>query len=382
VVSLYKKLFHDWGGKAVLFVDNLCNKAFNQEFNPTYYHGALPNLFFWICAGSGIFLFLYYVPSLHSAFDSVQELTVNVPYGRVMRGIHRYGADAMLVAVILHMLRVWFTDRYRGWRWVQWVSGVCLLFFTLAVGVTGYLLIWDERALLITRITQDMLGGPNSYLSRLFIGGDIITDLTMSRFLFYHIAIPFLLFFLLWIHYIRVRRPVVYPPMPLTLMMFGIIFAVTMWLPATSMEKANLDVMPTNMLMDWFYLWGYWLSSLINPPIVLLGTLLVTAALFYMPWVIKEERERYSNVPRVIFERCIGCRLCEIDCHANAIVMVPVAIAPKVQRGKAQPLVAEVIPKRCAECGICVGACPVQAIELPLLSDKMVEQKVIELVQK
>jgi quinol-cytochrome oxidoreductase complex cytochrome b subunit len=370
----YHKIL-DGTNAAWLWFDKLFDTIFPQRLNPNYYLGGITNLFLWVCMISGLVLMAAYKPTLAGAWSSVDFLN-KIPYGVVMRGIHRYGADAMWIALILHMMRTWFTRRERKFRYVAWMSGVILLVMTLTTGVTGYLLVWDDRASAIARLTENMLHSVpllGSWFLALFRGGDVVTDLTLTRFFFYHITIPFLLIFFLWMHYLRVNRPIVYPPAALSMLLVGIvIFAAGAggFYPAlgiTSGPSATATI-PAVFNVDWMYMWGYWpiQHGLAAGAVMALFVALI-AFLFYVPYAGKEE---YTNVAQVINENCTGCGLCAEDCHANAIVMVPAVNAPR--RGQ-KNLLAMVIAPRCAECGICVGACPFEALEMPLLLEKQVE---------
>jgi len=363
-------------------VDTWFNKVYPQDYNPMYYLGGLANLLFWLVIGSGILLFLYYKPSLLHAYESVEFLTTRVPYGQAIRGLHRYSADAMVVWVVLHFLRVWLTDRYRKFRTIAWISGIVLLVLTLTVGVAGYLLVWDERSLLLVRMTQWMVGGEQSYLGQLLVGGSKITDATLNRFLFFHIGMPFLMLFFLWMHYIRINRPVVYPPAPVTLQAFGIVFIVCGVVPTVSMAPAIIEVVPKQMQIDWFFQWGYWLAGVfagaagansgVAPYVVWsIGLLLVTCLFFALPYVTQTG---YMNVVKVIPEKCTGCEYCYVDCHANAIKMITTPEGINSKGGKRS--IAEILPSRCAECGICVGACPFGAIELPQLQEIEIKDRI------
>src|ERR1700728_481589 len=178
--------------KGFLVLEDWLNKIFTNKYNPLYYHGALPQFFLWVLFLSGLLLFAYYIPTIDNAYlskatvnawTSVRYITNSLPFGGVVRGIHRYAGDAMVLTILLHMIRVWFTDRYRQYRWVQWLSGVVLLFMVLFIGQTGYYLVWDERSLLLTRMTVSafdalpIIGAP---LKAWFLNGNTITNLTLS----------------------------------------------------------------------------------------------------------------------------------------------------------------------------------------------------------
>src|SRR5271156_6767275 len=106
----------------VLQFEDIVNKIATSKYNPFYYHGALPQFYLWVLFLSGFLLFAYYIPVIDNAYDSsriinawtsVEYITKTIPFGAVIRAIHRYAGDAMVVTIFLHALRVWFTDRFR-----------------------------------------------------------------------------------------------------------------------------------------------------------------------------------------------------------------------------------------------------------------------------
>lgn len=94
---------------------------------------------------TGILLTIYYVPTPDHAYDSVQYISTQVPAGWFIRGLHHWGASAMVLLVFLHMIRVIFYASYKYPREITWTTGVILLFITIGFGFTGYLLPWDQK---------------------------------------------------------------------------------------------------------------------------------------------------------------------------------------------------------------------------------------------
>jgi len=369
-----------------LGVEDLTNKVVKSKYNPFYYHGALPQFIMYILFLSGLLLFAYYVPTvdnaysslnLVNAFTSVDYITNKIPFGAVIRGVHRYAGDAMVVAIVLHAVRVWFTDRFRQYRWVQWISGIVLLIMVLFIGQTGYYLIWDERSLLLTRMTVsafDSVPFIGESLKHWFMNGRTITNLTLSNFLFIHIGLSFTLLFALWIHYVRMTRPVITPPPALNYILMAIVFAVVYMVPITATRMADLNATPTMMDVDLFFLWPYQILAAAGPlgywfwMVVIFGALcLVPLPMFY--------GSKPVEAAEVVNDKCVGCRLCSLDCPYQAIEMVP---APAGSRFK---LLATVKPFRCSGCGVCVGACAFDAIDLPNMEDAEVTARIKQLVE-
>ena len=153
---------------------------------------------------TGILLTIYYVPTPDHAYDSVQFITTQVPAGWLIRGLHHWGASAMIVLCVLHMLRVIFLGAYKFPREVTWFSGVFLLLITVAFGFTGYLLPWDQKAFWATTVGTRIAGsapGVGEWVLRGLRGGEELTAVTLARFFGIHVwVLPATLLLVLGLH--------------------------------------------------------------------------------------------------------------------------------------------------------------------------------------
>ena len=377
--------------RVTLKLDVYINKIYPSDFNPLYYTGGLTNLFLFVLVLSGIFLFFYYEASLAGSYASVQYLTEKVPYGGLIRGVHRYAADGFIVAVLLHLFRNWFTDRYLFARDNPWISGMFLLLFGGFIGFTGYQLVWDERAQLLTAMFIQMLqsipliGG---WLGRAFLGSVGVSDITLVRALYLHIGPASMLYVLLWWHYVRLRHPQIWPPGVWVLFSVGLVFLLAGLIPvgAEQIPPASPAAHATSFPMDVFFLIPFWLLNFMSAgAVVLLGVVLFAAGLA-IPYFSQRERGeamgvRHAGVAQVIDGNCTGCELCYFDCPYNAIVMVP-SPSPGLSKAAAnRTLLAVVIESRCVECGICIGSCPFEALELPKFLERDVQRQILEAVR-
>ena len=368
-----------------LRLDVAINRVYPEDFNPLYYTGGLANLFLTVLVLSGIFLFLYYIPSFNDAYTSVQFITAQVPYGQLIRGIHRYAADAFVIAILLHFFRNWFTDRFRFSRDEPWLSGMMLLLFSGFLGVTGYALVWDQRAQLLVALTARTLGAVplvGGWLQSSFQGSAGISNLLLPRMLYLHVGAAVVLYILLWWHYVRIRHPKVWPPAVWTLFSLGLIVLLTALVPATSQAPARATTVPTTLAVDWLFLLPY-VGLKVLPPLVLLAlAVVITVYGLYIPYQLPETPRalgiRDSGIAQVIDANCTGCELCYYDCPYNAIVMVPSPHPGVTKAAQARKLFAIVLESRCVECGICVGACPFEALELPRFLERDLQEKVVQ----
>ncbi|MDD9898705.1 MAG: cytochrome b N-terminal domain-containing protein [Candidatus Melainabacteria bacterium] len=347
------------GQVVFLRIEDLLNKIFSSEQNILYYHGAMPNFFMWILFLSGLLLFAYYMPTLEGAYQSVEYITQKIPFGDMIRGIHRYAADAMLITVILHAVRVYFTDRYREYRIIAWYSGIALVFMMTFIGISGYILVWDERSYQIVTMTRDFLAAfpiwGDSW-AHAFINDEAISNYTMAMSFFIHTGTSFALLVMLWIHYMRISRPVVNVTWALGCLLGGLVLLVSGIYPATSGPEAVLIQTPTYFDMDWFYLWIFPVMKSIGYGWTWIALTVATLFVIFLPNFVDSRDDEPASVDK---DKCVGCKLCSVDCPYEAIYMAPRTDGSKFKE------IAVVIDARCAECGLCVGACNFDAIELP-----------------
>jgi quinol-cytochrome oxidoreductase complex cytochrome b subunit len=159
---------------------------------------------------TGILLTIYYVPSPDQAYDSVQYITTQVPMGWLIRGLHHWGASAMVLLTVLHMLRVIFYGSYKFPREVTWFTGVGLLLVVMGFGFTGYLLPWDQKAYWATTVgtrIAEVTPLVGEWILRVMRGGSELSAVTLARFFGVHVwFLPAALLALLGIHlYLIVR---------------------------------------------------------------------------------------------------------------------------------------------------------------------------------
>jgi quinol-cytochrome oxidoreductase complex cytochrome b subunit len=175
-----------------------------------YCFGGLTLLSFLIQVATGAFLLLYYDPDADKAYQSIYYITNIVPYGWFLRGLHFFGANAMMTMVVLHTLRVFYTGSYRRPRELTWVTGVVALLLTGAMALTGYLLKWDQIAfwglVAISNFVKyvPVVGIP---MYQLLLGGEKVGPATLARFFAFHIAIvPGILISALIGHFWMIRK--------------------------------------------------------------------------------------------------------------------------------------------------------------------------------
>lgn len=179
--------------------------------------GGVAFVLYLVLAATGVLLLMYYRPTTAEAYDSVVQITNQVPYGWLVRGMHHWGANLMIVAVFLHMMRVFFTAAYRPPRDVTWVNGMLLLVFTLAFGFSGYLLPWNQVSYWATTVGTDsmsaipVVGDALKYFVR---GGNVVGQLALTRTFAFHVVIlPALMLLFLVLHFLMIRRQGIADPL-------------------------------------------------------------------------------------------------------------------------------------------------------------------------
>jgi cytochrome b6 len=183
-----------------------------------YYFGGITLFLFIIQVLTGALLLLYYRPSANEAFESVQFIMTRVHFGWLIRSIHSWSANLMILSAMIHMFSVFFLRAYRRPRELIWLSGMGLLFLALAFGFSGYLLPWNTLAFFATKVgTQSAaavpLAGP--FLLKVLRGGDEVTGATLTRFFAFHVAVlPGITVLLLALHLALVQKWGISSPKP------------------------------------------------------------------------------------------------------------------------------------------------------------------------
>lgn len=160
---------------------------------------------------SGMFLSMYYVPDIERAWESVYYLQNQVAFGQIVRGMHHWGASIVIVMMFLHTLRVFFQGAYKKPRELNWIVGVLIFFVMLALGLTGYLLPWDMKALNATKVTLDIAQSTpliGDMLKTLLSGDEhIVGAETLTRFFAVHVFfLPAALLGLIGLHFLMIRK--------------------------------------------------------------------------------------------------------------------------------------------------------------------------------
>jgi quinol-cytochrome oxidoreductase complex cytochrome b subunit len=209
-------------GNVFLHMQSVRTHRWSLRWATTWGLGMITLSAFLIAFLTGVLLMFYYKPYPEAAYASIKDIHFVVPTGRFLRNIHRWSANVMVVGVLLHMARVFFTASYRKPREFNWVVGMLLLAVTLGLSFTGYLLPWDQLSYWAITIganiaqspreVTDAIGltphfDPGGLQKLLLLGSDEVGEEALIRFYLLHVMIlPLALVALLGVHFWRVRK--------------------------------------------------------------------------------------------------------------------------------------------------------------------------------
>jgi cytochrome b6 len=181
-----------------------------HRYSHWYFLGGITLFLFVIQVCTGILLLLYYRASANEAFESVQYIMTKVQFGWLIRSIHSWAANLMILTAFAHMFSVMFLRAYRKPRELTWLSGMLLLFLALGFGFSGYLLPWNTLAFFATKVGTEVVGQVplvGRWLVVFLRGGEEVTGATLTRFFGFHVALlPGLTTLLLALHLALVQR--------------------------------------------------------------------------------------------------------------------------------------------------------------------------------
>ena len=242
-----------------LRAEGLFNSAFGDRINPFYHLGAITFFLFWVVGATGLYVYIFFETGLSEAYSSVVSLSQDQWYaGGIMRSIHRYASDAMVLTMMLHMLRYFAFNLYHGFRWFSWVTGVMLIWMVYASGINGYMLPWDQLAQYVTVATFEWLDWLPSFggtLMRNFVYSAHVGDRFFTLLSFMHLGIPLVLLMVMWIHVQRVPKARTTPPRPIVVGILVSMLVLSLVAPVQSQGGASdLSTAVTSVELDWFYL--------------------------------------------------------------------------------------------------------------------------------
>lgn len=175
-----------------------------------YYFGGVSLFLFLIQVATGVLLLIYYKPTPDAAFESVRFIVAQVPFGWLIRSLHSWSANLMVLSVYVHLFSVFFMKEYRPPRELTWLTGMALLALTLGFGFSGYLLPWNELAFFATKVGTDIAGsipGVGHLLLGYLRGGEDVGGATLTRFFGWHVSLlPVLFLAVLAVHLLLVQR--------------------------------------------------------------------------------------------------------------------------------------------------------------------------------
>lgn len=287
-------------------IENVFNIAFGDKLNPFYHLGTITFWQFWLLVGTGFYLYIFSETGVHLAYQSVEAITHDQWWaGGIMRSIHRYATDGMILTMILHFVRHFAYDRYRGFRAFSWITGVVLMILVYTAGINGFMLVWDKLAqFVVIAVAEwfDVLPMFDGTVIRNFLYEGSVNSRLFTLLAFFHIGAPLIVVFIMWVHVQRVPRANINPPIPIR-------YAVTLMFVVLSLIKpilsqggeADFSVVPTNIGFDWFELGVLALVYVMNP--MHLWYLIVGVGLVFVlaPWLPPKRRGSAKAEPAITF---------------------------------------------------------------------------------
>ncbi|HET6364997.1 MAG TPA: cytochrome b N-terminal domain-containing protein, partial [Nitrospirota bacterium] len=199
-------------------------KTHINSLRPTYTFGLgfASLVLLMLTVASGVLIMIYYNPSIENAYNTVKDINYVVFGGRLLRNMHKWAGEGMIIFVMLHMARVFYTGSYKQGREFNWVVGIALLVLTFGINLSGYMLPWDQLSywalVIVSNIIQspkevtDSLGITRYFdiggLSKeLFLGGLTAGKESLTRVYLFHIMLfPIFLFIFLGVHFWRIQK--------------------------------------------------------------------------------------------------------------------------------------------------------------------------------
>lgn len=297
-----------------IFDEHHIDKA---KTNPWYTLGSFVWLFWMITIVTGCILMAWYIPSISEAYDSIQKIQFQILTGNVMRGMHKYGADALIIAATIRLYRMFIACDYKPNREFNVAIALITLLFGMYSGLTGYLLIWNQRAFWATKVFATFptyvesfyILGPTHVginTSQILLGGSSIGQATMTRFYSFHVAFTLvaLIAYELYIYKTGHKRlNISWKMASIPILM---VFITSIILPAQVGHRADPNVTPLPILSDWYFLALYQFLKYMEPVWATALTVLIPLTVIILPFLDLGPETRLSRRPLFLMVTIMG----------------------------------------------------------------------------
>ncbi|MBU6453846.1 MAG: cytochrome b N-terminal domain-containing protein [Cyanobacteria bacterium REEB67] len=273
--------------------------------NPFYALGPIFYLVWFIVMATGLILIMWYVPTKSSAFDSILNIQNGIPVGGLMRGMHKYGADAMIIAATMRLYRMFINGDFKPSRELNIAIALVTLLLAMYSGLTGYLLIWNQRAFWATKVFatfptyMDQFAVMGDFYQPLYKslhlgwntaevllgGGAAITQNTITRFFSLHLAFSLIPLILVELYFYKNA----YTRIPLNWIKRSVIILILAFvaiaMPAAQGSRSDPDVTPLPILSDWYFLGLYQMYKYLEPVVATYITMVIPVSVFLLPFM-------------------------------------------------------------------------------------------------
>jgi len=274
--------------------------------------GGTPLILFLIQAFTGILLIFYYVPDPDKAYESVKYITFTAKFGWLIRSIHRWASNLMIATLLLHMIRVFFTQTFRSPREFNWIFGVILFLITLIFGFTGYSLVYEQMSYWAMKVGTGIAAATpfiGNWISDFMKGGTEIGQNTLTRFFLFHVVIlPFIAILAISLHIYLIRTLGVstlefkrdvnepkktfpffpdhfYTELIIVTIVMAILITLALLFPVSLGEKANPNVTPLHIKPEWYFYPVFRWLKITNLEVGILGPIFFILMLFSWPFL-------------------------------------------------------------------------------------------------
>ncbi len=273
--------------------------------NPFYALGPIFYLVWFIVMFTGLVLIMWYVPTKSAAFDSILNIQNGIPIGGLMRGMHKYGADAMIIAATMRLYRMFINADYKPSKEFNIAIALVTLLLAMYSGLSGYLLIWNQRAFWATKVFatfptyMDQFAVMGDFYQPLYKslhlgwntaeillgGGAAITQNTMTRFFSFHLSLSLIPLIFVEIYFFKnayKRVPLNWTKRSILILMIAF---VAIALPAAQGSRSDPDVTPLPILSDWYFLGLYQMYKYLEPVVATYITMVIPVSVILLPFL-------------------------------------------------------------------------------------------------